>query len=331
MRTRCEIGLCLRMRGWPHRPTWFENHVILMAGAPRWRITLSCRSKYRNASFWIDIDPKDQGRIGAARAGAMIGRGAIRGRVALDRQHRFRIMIGPVDLQSYLRFTPKGADLPHLVEWVRAFVGRELELRINPESTLPAQMGGTCSRWTGPAGLAARESRSPDQRHGVRAGTLCASVQASHSINQAEFTTRNSIEKNEAGKQKRHASDTTKSNDVRSEWAKPITAAEPCGPDLEYDHDFVVLFASAAAKQDVRELRRCRSPHQLERSRARLPAFAEPDQGYSVWGFVRALPDTPVRCAGAGRGPHAIGLWLRARCIHTKDRITGGTKRGRCA
>ncbi|CAL8475233.1 type VI secretion system baseplate subunit TssG [Caballeronia sp. S22] len=94
---------------------------------------------------WIDIDTKDQGRIGAAGPGAMMGRGAMLGRVAPDRQHRFRIVIGPVDLQSYLRFTPKGADLPHLVEWVRAFVGRELgwelELRINPASAPPAQMG----------------------------------------------------------------------------------------------------------------------------------------------------------------------------------------------
>jgi type VI secretion system protein ImpH len=95
---------------------------------------------------WIDIDSKDQGRIGPAGSGAMMGRGAMLGRVAPDRQHRFRIVIGPVNLQSYLRFTPKGADLPHLVEWVRAFVGRELEweleLRIIPESAPPAQMGG---------------------------------------------------------------------------------------------------------------------------------------------------------------------------------------------
>ncbi|KEZ01932.1 type VI secretion protein ImpA [Burkholderia sp. MSh2] len=35
------------------------------------------------------------------------------------------------------------------------------------------------------------------------------------------------------------------------DWLAPVSDAAPCGPDLEYDHDFVVLFASAAPKQDV--------------------------------------------------------------------------------
>ncbi|WP_321800275.1 ImpA family type VI secretion system protein [Burkholderia sp. BCC1988] len=35
------------------------------------------------------------------------------------------------------------------------------------------------------------------------------------------------------------------------DWLSPVSDATPCGPDLEYDHDFVVLFASAAPKQDV--------------------------------------------------------------------------------
>jgi len=35
------------------------------------------------------------------------------------------------------------------------------------------------------------------------------------------------------------------------DWLAPVSNTAPCGPDLEYDHDFVVLFASAAPKQDV--------------------------------------------------------------------------------
>ncbi|CAB3711931.1 hypothetical protein LMG22037_04114 [Paraburkholderia phenoliruptrix] len=35
------------------------------------------------------------------------------------------------------------------------------------------------------------------------------------------------------------------------DWLAPVSDAAPCGSDLEYDHDFVVLFASAAPKQDV--------------------------------------------------------------------------------
>ncbi|RBB37562.1 type VI secretion system protein TssA [Burkholderia reimsis] len=35
------------------------------------------------------------------------------------------------------------------------------------------------------------------------------------------------------------------------DWLTPVSDAGPCGPDLEYDHDFVVLFANAAPRQDV--------------------------------------------------------------------------------
>ncbi|WP_175909749.1 type VI secretion system baseplate subunit TssG [Burkholderia sp. BCC1640] len=115
-----------------------------------------------NVFHWIEIDPADCGRMGRPGAAATMGQGAMLGRVAPDRQHRFRIIIGPLDLNAYLRFTPQGEDLPQLVEWVRAFVGYELEweleLRIKPESAPPAVMGGQQRMgWSGWLGR-------PDQR-----------------------------------------------------------------------------------------------------------------------------------------------------------------------
>ncbi|WP_153102341.1 type VI secretion system baseplate subunit TssG [Paraburkholderia hayleyella] len=99
-----------------------------------------------NVFHWIALDPADQGRMGRPGAAAIMGQGAMLGRVVPDRQHRFRIVIGPLDLGAYLRFTPQGEDLPRLVEWVRTFVGYELEweleLRIKPESAPPVVMGG---------------------------------------------------------------------------------------------------------------------------------------------------------------------------------------------
>ncbi|KVF22121.1 type VI secretion system protein TssA [Burkholderia vietnamiensis] len=35
------------------------------------------------------------------------------------------------------------------------------------------------------------------------------------------------------------------------DWLTPVSDSAPCGPDLEYDHDFVILFAGAAPRQDV--------------------------------------------------------------------------------
>jgi type VI secretion system protein ImpA len=35
------------------------------------------------------------------------------------------------------------------------------------------------------------------------------------------------------------------------DWLAPVGDLEPCGPDLEYDHDFVVLFSAAAPRRDA--------------------------------------------------------------------------------
>ncbi|MFM0340897.1 type VI secretion system baseplate subunit TssG [Paraburkholderia fungorum] len=95
---------------------------------------------------WIDVDPAEHSHLGKPGTPATMAQGAMLGEQVLDRQHRFRIVIGPLDMVEYLRFTPQGADLPKLVEWVRAFVGYEfaweLELRIKAHSAPPAIVGG---------------------------------------------------------------------------------------------------------------------------------------------------------------------------------------------
>ena len=93
---------------------------------------------------WIRIDDSDRTRLGHASGSAILGEGAILGEVVADRQSKFRLVLGPLLLTDYLRFTPGGRDLPSLVEWVRAFVGYELvwdvELRVRKESVPPARL-----------------------------------------------------------------------------------------------------------------------------------------------------------------------------------------------
>ncbi|MBN3815725.1 type VI secretion system baseplate subunit TssG [Paraburkholderia sp. Se-20369] len=95
---------------------------------------------------WVPIDAVEHSRLGMPGLPATMAEGAVLGEFVADRQHRFRIVIGPLDLDAYLRFTPQGADLPQLVEWVRAFVGFEfaweLELRITPSGAPAATVGG---------------------------------------------------------------------------------------------------------------------------------------------------------------------------------------------
>lgn len=87
--------------------------------------------------------------LGQPRRSSVLGEGAMTGEVVPDRQNRFRLVIGPLDLEGYLRLTPQGApsggDLPALVELVRSFVGFEyvweIELSIRSAATPPSRLG----------------------------------------------------------------------------------------------------------------------------------------------------------------------------------------------
>ncbi|SAK49461.1 type VI secretion protein [Caballeronia pedi] len=95
---------------------------------------------------WIEVAAEEHTHLGRAGPAATMGVGALLGEQVPDRQYRFRIVVGPIDMDRYLRFTPRGDDLPMLVDLVRSFVGREfeweLELRIRAESASAAMVGG---------------------------------------------------------------------------------------------------------------------------------------------------------------------------------------------
>jgi type VI secretion system protein ImpH len=96
-------------------------------------------------AHWIRIDDEDRSRLGAPRASSVLGAGALAGEVVADRQNKFRLVLGPLDFDRYLRLTPRGRDLPLLVEWVRGFVGFEfvweVELRVRADSAPAAHLG----------------------------------------------------------------------------------------------------------------------------------------------------------------------------------------------
>ncbi|MBO9647902.1 MAG: type VI secretion system baseplate subunit TssG [Variovorax sp.] len=93
---------------------------------------------------WIRIDEEDQTHLGKPHTSSVMGMGAIAGEVVADRQNKFRLVLGPLSLEQYLRFTPQGKDLPLLVEWVRGFIGYEfvweVELRVRNDSAPPARL-----------------------------------------------------------------------------------------------------------------------------------------------------------------------------------------------
>lgn len=109
------------------------------------------------APRWVDMDPQDRSCLGSPGASSTLGEGAFAGQKFLDRQHQFRIVIGPLSLNQYMTFTPSGHNLPLLREWVRAFVGFEfgweVELKITPDSVPASRLGASdglgWSTWMG--------------------------------------------------------------------------------------------------------------------------------------------------------------------------------------
>lgn len=74
---------------------------------------------------WLDIAVRDRCYLGAAPATGTLGSNAIIGARVFECQHRFRIQMGPLDLDRYEQLLPGGGALPALVAIVRNYVGDE--------------------------------------------------------------------------------------------------------------------------------------------------------------------------------------------------------------
>jgi type VI secretion system protein ImpH len=74
---------------------------------------------------WMALGTRE--RTCLARDGAVLGAGAVLGVSVWDRQHKFRVHLGPLTLSQYESFLPGGMPLVKLVEWIRLYLGFELE------------------------------------------------------------------------------------------------------------------------------------------------------------------------------------------------------------
>ncbi len=108
---------------------------------------------------WISVADDEITRMGAPAPSSVIGNGALIGKAVPDMQYRFRLVIGPLTLEEYLRFLPGGNNLHVLAELVRAFIGFEygweIELQLKPCAVPCALLGGAQRLgWTSWAGKA---------------------------------------------------------------------------------------------------------------------------------------------------------------------------------
>lgn len=75
---------------------------------------------------WLRLDPSERTRLGVDDGGCRLGMGAVAGASVWDRQHRFRIWIGPLDRESFEAFLPGNPGSRELLAWVREYLHREL-------------------------------------------------------------------------------------------------------------------------------------------------------------------------------------------------------------
>lgn len=112
------------------------------------------------------------------------------------------------------------------------------------------------------------------------------------------------------------------------DWLAPVSDSMPCGPDLEYDHDFVVLFARAAPRQDVQYGAFVGAPDpinwsELERDCRRLMLRTKDIRVAVLYTRCRTRL---AGAAGLADGTKLLAAWLDAFAehVHPQPDIDGG-------
>ncbi len=115
---------------------------------------------------WMQLPADGQTRIGAFDNGSRIGVSAVLGRRVWDCQHKFRLVIGPLDYEDYQRMLPGGASMRRLVAWVRNYAGTVLDwdvrLVLKQQQVPPLKLGAMKLGWTTYL-ASAPAARDPDQ------------------------------------------------------------------------------------------------------------------------------------------------------------------------
>lgn len=93
---------------------------------------------------WLKIPAESQSRLGRI-LGGQLGTDAVLGRYSWQRQYKFRIHLGPMDLQDYEALLPGGEKLRLLGTVIRNYLGDELNwdvrLVLRKEQVPPARLG----------------------------------------------------------------------------------------------------------------------------------------------------------------------------------------------
>lgn len=92
---------------------------------------------------WMSVRERDRSRLGTACC--TLGRNTLLGRRVWDRQHKFRLRLGPLDLDGYTHLLPGAPGVVQLQAAVRNYVGLEFswdaQLVLRADSVPPLRLG----------------------------------------------------------------------------------------------------------------------------------------------------------------------------------------------
>jgi len=95
---------------------------------------------------WMRLPLEVQSRIGRVEDGNRVGGSLMLGSRVWDCQHKFRIVVGPLEYADYQRFMPGGESMRRLRDWVRMYAGLQLDwdvrLVLKKEQVPPLRLGG---------------------------------------------------------------------------------------------------------------------------------------------------------------------------------------------
>lgn len=74
---------------------------------------------------WLELPGDARSRLGESPETGTLGVSTIVGSSVWDVQQRFRLVLGPMGLETYLRFLPGGGGFERLMAWVRTYAGFE--------------------------------------------------------------------------------------------------------------------------------------------------------------------------------------------------------------
>lgn len=97
---------------------------------------------------WLEIPVENRLQLGVSNQTGLLGVTTTIGEKVWECQQTIRLVIGPVDLDEYLKFLPGEEHLSRLIAIMKNYVGLvldwEVQVLVKPESVPAAQLGGNC-------------------------------------------------------------------------------------------------------------------------------------------------------------------------------------------